>query len=61
MFMSSCNAVQSVLQVASHPECILQVTVVGSGWVQVLGVAVVPYFSVVALTPVDNTAMEMGL
>lgn len=45
----------------AHPECTLQVTAAGSGWVQLLGVAVVPFFSNVALTSVDSTAMEMGL
>ncbi|WIA23083.1 hypothetical protein OEZ85_001426 [Tetradesmus obliquus] len=50
------------VQVTAHPECVLQVTAVGGGgWVQLLGVAVVPFFSNVALTSVDSTAMEMGL
>uniref|UniRef100_A0A383VYB4 SGNH hydrolase-type esterase domain-containing protein n=1 Tax=Tetradesmus obliquus TaxID=3088 RepID=A0A383VYB4_TETOB len=49
------------VQVTAHPECTLQVTAAGSGWVQLLGVAVVPFFSNVALTSVDSTAMEMGL
>jgi hypothetical protein len=65
-FLMSCccfaiSPAAAALQVSAHAECTLQVTVAGNGWVQVLGVAVVPYFSSVALTPVDSTAVEMGL
>jgi hypothetical protein len=48
------------LQVSAHPNCTIQVTVIGKDWFQVQGVAVEPYDSAVPMSAYDAAAIRRG-